>query len=108
MEEQNISAGGAFPPAQRKEHIAGPIVGGIILIITIIIAVYFWLGGDMSGELKPLRNVQTPTDTIPSAEATDSVIEELSAQGSSDEIADIEKDLEATNLNTLGEYMDEI
>lgn len=107
MEEQNISTGGAFPTAGHKEHIAGPIIGGIILILTIIVAVYFWMGGGVSDPMQDTE-VLAPIEGSPSSSTPDSAVEELSSQGTSDEVADIEADLKATNLDTLGEYIDEI
>jgi hypothetical protein len=105
MDEQHTSGENAFPSAQKNEQIAGPIIGGIILLLTIIAAVYFWMGNDI-GDPTPINaSTPNPTRSVPQA---DTAVAELSAQGTSDEIADIEADLSATNLDSLGEFMGEI
>lgn len=112
MDEQNVHTETAFPSAKRSEQMIGPIIGGVILLITFLVAMYFWLGGDAPGSTSVEQPaVGQPMNTPQAAQqqaAADPVVAEFSSQGTSDELTDIEADLKATNLDSLGEYMEEI
>ncbi len=74
---------GGMPP--RNETSVGPVIGIVIIVIIIILGgLYFW-GSRVN-------------DTMINDEA---LIDSLSVQGTSDEIADIDADLVGTNLEGL-------
>ncbi|MEK7531643.1 MAG: hypothetical protein AAB545_01820 [Patescibacteria group bacterium] len=96
------------PPAPQKDG-AGAVVGAIIVILVIVLgALYFW-----GKEFNKQTGVTLPvTDTIQdeaqNAEAlilnaTDTATEALKNQGTSDAAKDIEADLKATDLNSVGD-----
>lgn len=71
---------------RANEGSSGPIIGTIIILVVIILGgLYFWGQRD---------------DT---ADATDTTVESIEMQSESDEVSDIEADLEATDLNVGGE-----
>jgi len=84
------------------ESSAGPIIGSVIIIIIIIIGgLYFWgqrltreARSDISGE-----EIRAEEDTVTAS---------LEVQSSSDEIADIEADLNLTDLENLDADLDSI
>lgn len=75
---------------------SGPLVGVAIIVIVLIVGgFYFW---------KTKINVPAPTDQLPTIQSggeADAVVNQLQTQGTSDEINAIEKDLNATDLNTI-------
>jgi uncharacterized protein HemX len=76
-----------------KENKIGPVAGIIIVVIILIIgALYFW--GKKLNEKQPA--------------AIDPLVEKLNTQNQSDEINAIETDLNNTNLNDLGESLDNL
>lgn len=79
----------------------GPIVGGIILVATLIIAVWY------------LNETKNPTlvgtlSPVVSTEATDPTVSSLQTLGTSDEPAAIQDDLEATDLDGIMAYINAI
>lgn len=77
----------------EKSGGVGPIVGVIIVIVLLIIGgVYYYMS--MQAPAGPATEV--PTGADPAAEA-------LRMQGTSSNVADIEADLNATDLNSLAE-----
>ena len=83
---------------------AGPMVGSIIIIVIIIIGgLYFWGKYLTNQDL----DLQGPTAEEISAEV-DEGLTALEEQSSSDEIADIEADLDATDLEGLDEALSDI
>ncbi len=79
-------------PQEEKSGV-GAIIGAIIVIVIIVLGgLYVWGG-------KLLQNGDSPA-------VEDSQLGELTSQSSSDEVADIGKDLEAVDLNKLGDGVD--
>jgi uncharacterized protein HemX len=89
------------PPVQTPEGdggSVGPIVGSVIVIIIIIIGgLYFW-GQKLSTD--------KTADEIRAEE--DSLLANLETVGQSDELEDIENDLDATDLDNLDDDLDNI
>jgi len=92
--EQNASS--------AKNIQAGPIVGSVIVIVVLVLGGLYFLGKKVSEE-----GVFAPE---PEAiqNAPDKVTDALQEQGTSDEIADIEKDLDATILDELDAELKDI
>ncbi|OGZ08609.1 MAG: hypothetical protein A2942_00110 [Candidatus Lloydbacteria bacterium RIFCSPLOWO2_01_FULL_50_20] len=94
--EQNQNWSGQqnpFPSAPAKNSSAVFLVGGIILIV--ILAFLGWYFLKEQGETIPIeQSLNGETDAATTA---------LVQQGTSDELSDIETDLEATDLDSLNE-----
>jgi len=87
--------------AEPEDSSSGPVVGSVIIIIIIIVGgLYFW--GKVINQPK---NDQTPEEILG---AEDETLAELQNQSNSDEIVDIEGDLEATALDGLDSELDNI
>ncbi len=80
-------------PREAKSH--GALIGSIIIIALLAIAgVYYW-----NTTMKDVAE-QRKADTE-AAQKDAATINTLQVQGTSDEIGDIETDLNATNIDTL-------
>lgn len=80
--------------SKSSEHSVGPIVGAVIIVLILVLGgLYFW--GERLNEsqesLTAEQIEQTPDETLL----------ELKTQGGSDELADIEADAAATDLENL-------
>lgn len=81
----------------------GPIIGiAIILVIIIFGGLYYW--GDQINNQEERANI-TPEEII---EQEDTSLKALEVQSSSDEIVDIEADLDLTDLEGLGKELGDI
>lgn len=97
--QQNQTGTPAGMPQEEKS--VGALIGSIIVVAVIVIGgIYFWM----------TRSGETPTATSPLGQTVtpDQETAALLNQGTSDEISDIEKDLNATNLNNLDAGMNDI
>lgn len=109
------------PPTEpeNEEKGLGPVLGSVIVVIILIIAAFFVWGGDSTSKNPPINPEEgteqqveeitiVPGGGLPTEEAPDTVTEELSTQGTSDEIAAIEEDLNDTMLDDLDKELAEI
>lgn len=88
-------------PQEDKKSV-GSIIGIIIIIVIIIIGgLYYWGSYLNKQDLASL----TPEEI---ASQDDTAVEQLQEQGTSDEIADIEADLNATDLEGLDAELEQI
>jgi len=86
--------------AEDKGGSAGPVIASIIIIILIIIGgLYFW-GSVLKNSGYQPQEMINPED--------DSSVEELSDQGTSSDIADIEADASATDIDGLDAGFEDI
>lgn len=102
MQQNGMGTPAGMP---QEEKSMGALVGSIIVIAVIVIGgVYFWM--TRSGE----STTPTPIETPPLGQTVtpDQETAALLNQGTSNEIPDIEKDLNATNLNNLDAGMNDI
>lgn len=86
-----------MPPAEEKSHFGA--ISGIVIIVVILIlgGLYFW-GKELNNEAStPAEN----TMTNGAAAVMDESTKVLETQGTSDNISDIEADLNSTNLENL-------
>ncbi|MDP2593284.1 MAG: hypothetical protein Q8P52_01385 [bacterium] len=82
----------------------GAAIGSVIIIILLIAgAIYFWMTRDSFNTAE--QNLESE---VPNTEAKDRVEAELSVQGSSDEVADIEADLNYSDLEAIDSDLEEI
>ena len=88
------------------------IIGGILLVLTVVIAGWFWSTmdarddmGDMDGMMMETMAPApgTPEEVAASEASTVEATAALTTQGTSDELGSIEADLNATNMGSLGE-----
>lgn len=119
--DQNQTTGGA--PAEQSTpqtsgsdtsggaHSVVPMVIAFFALLVAAIAVYFFMAADRAGYTPnaPLPAAETvlPDPASIPAGAEDPAVNALSAQGTSDEVADIARDLNATDMSTL-DSIDEI
>ena len=80
-----------MPPEEKNS--TGSIISIIVIVLVLAFGAYYFM--------KQVPAV-TETGTVTSAEMqSDSVISSLSTQGTSTDLTDIQKDLDATNLSGL-------
>lgn len=85
------------PMGEPEKKSAGPVFGIIIIVVLLILAgFYFW--GTLDDSMSPAEIA---------AEA-DTALESLETQSTSDEISDIEADLDATSLDDLDQELGDI
>ena len=81
----------------------GPIAGiAIIVIVLIVGGVYLW----MTATDQDVDESQLPV--IQSGGEAEAIVNQLNTQGTSDEIADIEADLNTTELENLDSELDDL
>ena len=91
---------------QEQQKSIGPIIGiAIILVIIIFGGLYYW-GGQISNQ--KLREQQENVTAEEILNQEDVILERLRIQETSDEIIDIEADLDVTDLNDLDKELENI
>lgn len=91
---QNTQQGGA-----SEENAFGPLIGVAIIIIVLIAGgIYFW----------STTIVQEEDVVVQSTIEADEIVSQLDTQGTSDEIADIEADLNITDLDNLDSELEDL
>lgn len=107
MEENNFNQNintPQFGGSQKKSM--GPVIGiAIIVVIIIFGGLYYWGAQINKQEAKDLQESLT-AEQIESQE--DTAVEQLEVQSQSDEVADIETDLNATDLENLDQELENI
>ena len=89
--------------ASVGQHSSGPMIGIIVIVLMLILGgYYFW-----STKVDEVQQADTPTTIQPGGE-TEAVVNQLEEQDSSDEIASIEADLNATDLEAIDSELDDI
>lgn len=104
--EENFNQNNTSPETlgQMQESVTekkpiGPIIGiAIIVVIIIFGGLYYW-GGKINNQ--ELRNAQESVTAEEILNQQDPSLESLQVQSTSDEIADIEADLDLTDLENL-------
>jgi len=96
MDEQFGQNTSATPPQGSSEQKSwGPAIGLVVILLIIIAgSFYFFRGGTPRGEV-------TTQDGEPSIADIEDDLIMLREQGESDEVADIEVDLEATDISEM-------
>lgn len=94
---QNISE-----EVQEKSS-SGSLIGVVIIIIVLVAGgIYFW---------STISNRSNETDQLPTIQSggeTDAIVNQLNAQNTSDEVTDIEADLNTTELDNLDSELDDL
>jgi hypothetical protein len=116
-QDQNTPAGvpEATPPTPAMSNTDGKnqlmlIGGGIAILILIILGWYMMQGSTPAPEsiAQPIGEQKVTPNTVsdanaPAAAVPDAASAALSAQGTSDDVADIDADLKATDLTSLND-----
>ena len=101
MEENNFN--------QKQTKSIGPIIGIAIIVVLIIFGGLYYWGAQISKRDIPNDSQDTIVTTIEEIENTpDATLEQLQTQSTSDEIADIEADLNLTDLENLDTELGDI
>lgn len=82
---------------------SGSLIGVVIIVIVLVAGgIYFWSSTiNQDSEENVLPTIQSGGDT-------DAIVNQLNEQGSSDEVADIEADLNTTDLESLDSELDDL
>lgn len=87
----------------------GPMVGIIVIVILLILGGFYFWGKQLNKQAVILENEEASNVIIEEiANQPDQQLEALNQQSVSDEIADIEADLSATDLEGLDSELDNI
>lgn len=84
---------------ERKETSTTAIWGAVIVLVIVLLGAWFFMQDEPTMETMP--PVTTETQNGDSAATGDPTTEALAQQGTSDEITDIEADLNATDLGAM-------
>src|SRR3989344_4525293 len=95
------SMGSVMPKMTDEKKQVGPIIGVVIIVLILTLGGFYFYGN----QLNKKNGVMTPEEI---RNAPDSSILNLEQQSSSDEISEIEADLNATNLNDLDKELQDI
>lgn len=79
----------------------GVILGLIVFGVILITAIYVGLSGVPAGSMADMQIQEAQTPVAPKTPAPDQATEALKVQGTSDSVADIERDITATDLSSL-------
>lgn len=92
MEQMNMNIGAQMPPMPEEKKPVGAIISIIVIVLILAFGAYYFMKQVPAGTTDSLTPAETQADQAISA---------LSTQGTSTELADIQKDLDATNLTGL-------
>lgn len=105
MDQMQQNPTGTPTQAPQEEKSMGALIGSVIVIAVIVIGgIYFWM--TRSGESTAPATTETPS--LGQTVAPDQETAALLNQGTSNEVSDIEKDLNATNFDNLDAGMNDI
>lgn len=95
------SMGSAMPKMNDEKKPIGPVIGVIIIVLVLTLGGFYFYGN----QLNRGNGNMTPEEII---NASDEATVNLEQQSASDEINDIEIDLNATDLNNLDKELQDI
>lgn len=100
------SANNPFPAsAGGSERSNLPLIGGVLVVLALAGLAFFLMTGMKQGGQTSMME----TDTTQQAVAQDeTAVAALSQQGTSDELSAIEADINATNLDSVSEFVDQL
>lgn len=87
-------------PMPEEKKPTGAIISIIVIVLVIAVGAYYFLR-----QVPIKEEVPSPTPSAPAVsveESIDATTASLAAQGTSTDIADIQKDLNATDLSNVG------
>lgn len=84
-------------PMPQEKNQVGPIISIIVIVLVLAFGAYYFLK-----QVPVATETATGTGALTPAETqADASISSLSTQGTSTDLADIQKDLDATNLSSI-------
>ncbi len=95
------SMGNVMPKTNNEKKPVGPIIGIIIIVLVLTLGGFYFYGN----QLNEKNGNVTPEEIL---NAPDASVVSLEQQSPSDEISDIEADLNATDLNDLDKELQDI
>lgn len=96
--EQNMNMGSQMPSMQEEKKSTGPVISIIVIVLVIVFGGYYFL-----------RQVSVDGDVLTPAETqADANISALSTQGTSTDLDDIQKDLDATDFSGIDAGLSDI
>ncbi len=104
MGNNNMNMGGNMMPPMPEEKSHFGAISGIVIIVVILAlgGLYLW-GKELSNQ-----EPEASENSVMNGTAVDESTQALEAQGTSDNISDIETDLNNTNLENLDADLDSI
>lgn len=102
------SANNPFPAsAGGSERSNLPLIGGVLVVLALAGLAFFLMTGMKQGGQTSM--METDTTMPQQAVAQDeTAVAALSQQGTSDELSAIEADINATNLDSVSEFVDQL
>lgn len=91
--DQNMNMGTPVPPMPEEKKSTGAIISIIVIVLILAAGAYYFL-----------KQVPAPSEMntlTPAGTEADQTISALTTQGTSTNLTDIQKDLDATNLSGL-------
>lgn len=99
-------------PGVPKRPLPWPLLagGGLLLVLLLVFAYLLSTGQTAAPAVPPQKETSATQETLPSPreEVTDATTAALEAQGTSDKVSEIEKDLKATDLSHLDKELEDI
>ena len=107
-QEQNNTAGGTvLPPATTgADKNSNSMMGIAVLVIVLLVALAWYFVGQNQDTVMPMPGMMEESSmeiANPEVPAVDEATVSLEAQGSTDDVSSIEADLNATDLDSLGD-----
>jgi len=107
MEPQNQAPIMTPPLAPHEEKSVGPAVGIIIIIFIIVLGgLYFW--GQRLEMIAPATSDAPQEETVAADASAQAELMKIKLQGSGDDVSSMEADLNATNVDSLGNEMNSV
>lgn len=95
-----------FGQDKKPEKSIGSVIGIAIIVVLIIFGGLYYWGNQINKQNAMVEREAITTEEIENA--PDTTLESLESLGTSDEIADIEIDLDTTDLENLDEELEQI
>ena len=96
----------ASSSGQTQQKSMGPMLGIVIIVVLLVLGGFYFWGTQIKDKSQVQENAEVTAEDIANQE--DTALENLNTQSTSDEIDDIEADLDATDLESLDSELDAI
>ena len=94
----------ASSSGQTQQKSMGPMLGIVIIVVLLVLGGFYFWGTQIKDKSQVQENAEVTAEDIANQE--DTALENLNTQSTSDEIDDIEADLDATDLESLDSELD--
>ena len=96
----------ASSSGQTQQKSMGPMLGIVIIVVLLVLGGFYFWGTQIKDKSQVQENAEVTAEDIANQE--DTALDNLNTQSTSDEIDDIEADLDATDLESLDSELDAI